>query len=265
MGGVVALVAVLVVLLRAVRPASSTTASPACEPHARDRLRLRRGHGTDAAFTRSVIETDQVGTIAEQPGVLEGRLRPAAGEARTREDGSPVDLTLVGIDHSFVAPAAIAEGNAVGAADGIGTCLSATAAEDGLAVGDTVALARGAHAHRGAAVLEDQHTFGHVDIAYLPLGTWQELLADPGGRRDPTCRTSGTAVALRTDRWVRPAEKRERGVGHGHAHAHRVFDASPVHGPSRDPPAQVFLYAISALVAWAFFTVWVISAGTRWP
>ena len=151
----------------------------------------------------------------------------------------------------------MAEGSLVGAEDGI--VVSATAAEDGLAVGDTVDLARPERTLTVVGVLEDQHTFGHVDIAYLPLGTWQELLA---GAEQPGADVPdvATAVALRTDPGSFDREAADAASGTVTRTLTESFDASP--GYTAETATllliQVFLYAISALVVGAFFTVWVI-------
>ena len=258
MGGVVALVAVLVVLLSGLSAGLVNDGVSGLKRTPVTDFAFDEGTGTDAAFTRSVIETAQVGTMAEQPGVLEAAPYGLLLANAHQSDGSPVDLTLVGVEPgSFVAPTALADGDPVGAADGI--VVSATAAEDGLAVGDTVTLARPDRTLTVVGVLEDQHTFGHVDVAYLPLGTWQELLAgadDPGADVPDVA----TAVALRTDAGSFDREAADATAGTVTRTLTESFDASPGYAAETGTLLliQVFLYAISALVVGAFFTVWVI-------
>ena len=167
MGGVVALVAVLVVLLSGLSAGLVNDGVSGLERTPVTDFAFAEGTGTDAAFTRSVIETDQVGTMAEQPGVLEAAPYGLLLANAHQEDGSPVDLTLVGVEPgSFVAPAAIAEGDAVGAEDGC--VVAATAGLAGLARGAT----------QGAAVLvvvrEPDFAAGFAELwASEPLEDWK--------------------------------------------------------------------------------------------
>src|SRR5690606_26583051 len=107
----------------------------------------------------------------------------------------------------------------------------------------------------------DQHTFGHVDMAYLPLATWQELHAggDVTVAADAAVPDVATAAALRvTDAF--DAAAADAAAGTVTRTLSESFGASP--GYSAETATlmliQVFLYAISALVVGAFFTVWTI-------
>ncbi|HLV56558.1 MAG TPA: ABC transporter permease, partial [Actinotalea caeni] len=110
----------------------------------------------------------------------------------------------------------------------------------------------------------DQHTFGHVDMAYLPLATWQELHAggDVTVAADAAVPDVATAAALRvTDAF--DAAAADAAAGTVTRTLSESFGASP--GYSAETATlmliQVFLYAISALVVGAFFTVWTIQRG----
>jgi len=257
MGGVVALVAILVVLLSGLSAGLVNDGVSGLKRTPVTDFAFAEGTGTDAAFTRSVIDVDQVDMMAEQPGVVDAAPYGLLLANAHREDDSPVDLTLVGVEPgSFVAPTELAEGDAVGAADGI--VISETAAEDGLAVGDTVTLDRPERTLTVVGVLDGQHTFGHVDVAYLPLSTWQELVAGADGPGDEVPAVA-TAVALRTDdAFDRTAA--DAAAGTVTRTLSESFGASP--GYTAETATllliQVFLYAISALVVGAFFTVWTI-------
>ena len=83
--------------------------------------------------------------------------------------------------------------------------LSATAAEH-CSVGDVVTVPDplGPDAPRVVGVLDAQHTFGHVDIGYLPLRTWQESAGvHPGDKVPPRVYTEVTAVAVSGEGWCR--------------------------------------------------------------
>src|SRR5690606_38233818 len=219
------------------------------------------GTKTDAAFTRSIIDVEQVDQIAQQPGVAEAApYGLMLANAKEDEGGQPVDLTLVGVEPgSFVAPTAVAEGELVGQADGI--VVSSTAKDVGLELGDQVILERLDRTLTVVGIMPEQHTFGHVDIAYLPLSTWQALHAggDVTVAADAEVPDVTTAAALRvTDDF--DAEAADAAVGTVTRTLKASFGASP--GYSAETATlmliQVFLYAISALVVGAFFTVWTI-------
>src|SRR5690606_27182846 len=102
-----------------------------------------------------------------------------------------------------------------------------------------------------------QHTFGHVDVGYLPLRTWQEIRA--GVREgDPVpdrVYDEITAVAVLGDDVDLAAG--DRAAGTSSMTTEESFGASPGYTAETSTLMliQVFLYAISALVVGAFFTV----------
>lgn len=53
--------------------------------------------------------------------------------------------------------------------------VNVTAEEAGVKVGDVLTLDRVETELRVAGFTPQQDTFGHVDIAYLPLATWQYI------------------------------------------------------------------------------------------
>ena len=261
MGAVIALVSVLVVLLSGLSAGLVNDGVSGLKQLPVTRFSFAEGTKTDAAFTRSIIDVEQVDQIAQQPGVAEAApYGLMLANAKEDEGGQPVDLTLVGVEPgSFVAPTAVAEGELVGQADGI--VVSSTAKDVGLELGDQVTLERLDRTLTVVGILPEQHTFGHVDIAYLPLSTWQELHAggDVTVAADAEIPDVTTAAALRvTDDF--DAEAADAAVGTVTRTLKASFGASP--GYSAETATlmliQVFLYAISALVVGAFFTVWTI-------
>ena len=260
MGAVIALVAILVVLLSGLSAGLVNDGVSGLKRLPATHLSFAAGTKTDAAFTRSIIDVAQVDVLAAQPGVADAApygLMLANGK---QQDGTPVDLTLVGVEAgSFVAPSAVARGELVADPDGI--VVSATAADVGLDVGDTVTLERLDRTLTVVGILPDQHTFGHVDVAYLPLTTWQELHAggDLSVAADAVAPDVATAAALRvTDGF--DAAGADAAAGTVTRPLDETFGSSP--GYSAETATllliQVFLYAISALVVGAFFTVWTI-------
>src|SRR5690606_30751547 len=108
-----------------------------------------------------------------------------------------------------------------------------------------------------------QHTFGHVDVAYVPMGTWQEIHAGipEGAEARPEIYDGATAIALASA----SGEDIDRAAGDAAAATTTVsleesFDGSPGYAAETLTLEliQVFLYAISALVVGAFFMVWTI-------
>ncbi len=150
--------------------------------------------------------------------------------------------------------------------------MSESAVDDGVELGDVLVLDRIDLELRVVGFTQGQATFGHVDIAYLPLDTWR-LLA------------TGTAAAGAPPRQIdalpdHPASvdalhtvdgKSMEGAGIDLAGVdsraetttltlEESFDVSP--GYTAETMTlemiQVFLYVICAMVVGAFFTVWTI-------
>ncbi|MEU3167584.1 ABC transporter permease [Streptosporangium sp. NPDC006930] len=261
MGGVVALIAVLMVLLSGLSSGLVNDGVSGLKRLPVTAFAFGEGTKLDAAFSRSVVDVKQVDTWRTQPGVAEaepfGNLL-----VNTRSDRDlPIDLALFGVNpDSFLAPE-VAEGAGLGAADGI--VVSASALDDGLRVGDVVTVDRIGTKLTVIGATADQHTFGHVDVAYLPLATWQRLHtgAGPDDEVRPEAMTEATAVAIRAE----SGATLNLAAGDGAAGTTSVtltesFGASPGYTAETSTLSliQVFLYAISALVVGAFFTVWTI-------
>ena len=170
--------------------------------------------------------------------------------------GVDIDLALFGIElDSFLAPE-VAEGSALsGAPDEV--VISATAAEDGVGVGDVITVEQTGAQLRVVGIMADQHTFGHVDIAYLPLETWQEIRAGvrQGDQVPDRVYDEITAVAVLGQDV--DLEAGDKAAGTTSITTEESFGASPGYTAETSTLRliQGFLYAISALVVGAFFTV----------
>src|SRR5690606_29059089 len=91
------------------------------------------------------------------------------------DQGLQVDLTLFGIEpDSFLAPE-LSAGSALGAPGGI--IVSETLRGEGLELGSVITLDQVGTELEVIGFTDGQATFGHVDVAYLPLGTWQLIAA----------------------------------------------------------------------------------------
>ena len=113
---------------------------------------------------------------------------------------------------------------------------------------------------RVVGVLGAQNTFGHVDMAYLPSPTWQEIHAGlrSGDAVPDHVYEEISAVGVRAeDGSTVDLSAGDEAAGTTSMTLEESFAASP--GFSAETSTltliQVFLYAISALVVGAFFTV----------
>lgn len=256
MGSVIALIAVLMVLLSGLSVGLVRDGVSGLQRIPATSFAFQDDVAKDSAFSRSTVSTEAVATWAEQPNVEDASpFGNALVNGRT-DRGVEIDLALFGVEvDGFLSPE-VAEGEALsGAPDEV--VLSATAADEGVAVGDVVVLEPSGTELRVVGLLEDQHTFGHVDIGYLPLRTWQEVNAGvrDGDQVAPRVYDEITAVAVRgTDVDLAAGDK---AAGTTSMTVEESYDASPGYKAETSTLSliQAFLYAISALVVGAFFSV----------
>lgn len=266
MGGVIALIAVLMVLLSGLSSGLVNDGVSGLKRMPATAFAFNEGTKTDNAFSRSVVDGTQAETWRSQPGVQDATLLGTSIVNGETGDGTQVDLSLFGIESgSFLEPS-IGEGRAVAAADEI--VVSPTARDEGIDLGTVVTLDRIGVELRVVGFTDGQATFGHVGIAYLPLDTWQLIASGQAAPGAPTeARTEAVSFDTASAVALRAAEGADLDFAAGDAAASTVtstltesFNASP--GYSAETMTlqmiQVFLYAICALVVGAFFTVWTI-------
>ncbi|WP_341719387.1 ABC transporter permease [Micromonospora sp. FIMYZ51] len=258
MGVVVALIAILTVLLSGLSVGLVNDGVSGLQRLPVTSLAFQHEVAKDSAFSRSVVPTEAVATWAEQPGVAEAApLGNTLANGRTDRDVE-IDLALFGVElGSFLDPA-VAEGNRLAGEGEV--VISATAAEEGIAVGDTIFVEPAGTGLKVVGVLADQHTFGHVDIGYLSLRTWQEVKAGvrPGDVPAERIYDEMTAVAVRAaDGADVDLTAGDEAAGTTSMTREESYGASPGYTAETSTLQliQVFLYAISALVVGAFFTV----------
>jgi putative ABC transport system permease protein len=256
MGSVVALIAILMVLLSGLSVGLVTDGVSGLQRMGTTSFAFQQGIAKDSAFSRSIISRDAVDVWAEQDGVDEAApFGNALVNGKTDRDVN-IDLALFGVDlDSFLVPDA-AEGTALtGAPDEV--VVSATAAEEGVGVGDVITVEQTGAELRVVGVMADQHTFGHVDIGYLPLRTWQEIRAGVREGDEVPARVYDeiTAVAVLGEDVDLAAG--DEAAGTTSMTTEESFGASPGYTAETSTLQliQGFLYAISALVVGAFFTV----------
>ncbi len=258
MGVVVALIAILTVLLSGLSVGLVNDGVSGLKRLPVTSLAFQHEVAKDSAFSRSVVETSAVDTWAAQNGVAEAApLGNTLANGRTNQ-GVEVDLALFGVEvGSFLDPA-VAEGQRLAGEGEV--VISSTAAELGISVGDTITLEPAGTPLKVVGILGEQHTFGHVDIGYLPLRSWQEVKAGvrSGDAAPERIYNEITAVAVRAaDGADVDLAAGDKAAGTTSMTLEQSFGASPGYTAETSTLQliQVFLYAISALVVGAFFTV----------
>jgi putative ABC transport system permease protein len=229
------------------------------------------GIQTDNAFSRSVVDEGQRDTWAGQTGIDQAELFGVSIVNTTSDTGEDLDLTLFGVaPNSFLLPK-LGDGEQVGSVDGV--VLSRTAADDGVKLGDTLTLDRVGTTLQVVGFTDKQDTFGHVDVGYLPLATWQYIASGTSAAGAPTDASvaagaidTASAIALRTaDGGSLESAGVDVAAADEAAHTTtlsltKAFGASPGYTAETATITliQVFLYVITALVIGAFFTVWTV-------
>lgn len=266
MGSVIALIAVLMVMLSGLSSGLVIDGVSGLKAMPVTAFAFDEGTRTDNAFSRSVVDAEQVAAWRAQPGVADAVPMGASITNATIEDGRQVDLSLFGIEpDSFLAPK-LSEGRPIEELKDI--VVSETARSEGLELGTVITLDRIDTKLRVVGFTRGQATFGHVDMAYLPLDTWRLIAA---GAAEPGFPTSDQVEALDSDTASVIALRAEDGAKIDFAAGDRAADTSTVSleesfnsSPGYEAETltltmiKAFLYAICALVVGAFFTVWTI-------
>ena len=268
MGVVIALIAVLMVLLSGLSAGlvndgvSGLKALPASTSFAFD-----VGTKQDNAFSRSVVDDARLAAWRNHTEVAEASPMGVSIVNAVTDAGEQVDLTLFGVEPgSFLAP----EGHRL--EDPAGIVVSGTA--EGLELGTIVTLDRIDTELEVVGFTDGQATFGHVDVAYLPLQTWQLIVSGeaPAG----SAPTAKELAALDFDEYsviglgevgspLADGDAETLAAGDAAAETTTMsleesFNASPGYQAETLTLSMIqwFLYAIGALVVGAFFTVWTI-------
>lgn len=269
MGIVIALISVLVVLLSGLSSGlvndgvSGLKASPATA------FAFDEGTIKDNAFSRSVVDDNQLAAWQEAEGIAAAEPMGVNIVNVVTDEGTQVDLTLFGVQpEGFLSPE-VSSGERLGPLEGI--VVSETLRDEGIEIGTVVTLERIDVELTVVGFTEGQATFGHVNIAYLPLDTWRLMaagLTEPGvptaAQVETLDHSHASVIALRADDGATPdfaaidAEASTMTMS-----LTESFNASPGYEAETLTLSmiQFFLYAICALVIGAFFTVWTIQRG----
>ncbi|KOX22472.1 MULTISPECIES: ABC transporter permease [unclassified Streptomyces] len=246
MGTVIVLITLLVGLLSGLTAGLARENVSALTGLPADRLAFAAPpSGRSASFTDSTVTEEQWRAWAERPGVTGAAplgIRTLDGAAGDRT--AAVSVSVFGTEpESGLAPAPVAPGKAV---------LSERAAEElGAAAGDAVRL--GPLEVTVAAVSGDA-SYSHTPVVWTSLDDWRKV-----GHSGTTVREEATVIVLSggdgTD-WA-------AGDAAAGTEARTVDDALTALGSYQAENGSLqlmrgFLFAISALVIGAFFTVWTV-------
>ncbi|QCX28535.1 ABC transporter permease [Nocardioides jishulii] len=259
MGAVIVLIAILMVLLSGLAQGLTKDGVSGLQNLPVSSFAFEKDIQKDSAFTRSVVEVDDAEAWAEQPGVKDAAPFGLALVNGANQKGTQIDLALIGVEQdSFVAPEA-AQGD--GLVDAHSVVLSADAEEQGIEIGDVITLEQSDIELTVSGFLDGQNTFGHVDMGYVELPTWQAAAAGvsldadlPQGRDN---QVSAIAVQYDDEPTADQLAAGDEKVGTSSLTLKESYGASPGYTAETSTLMliQVFLYAICALVAGAFFTV----------
>ncbi|ASN39355.1 ABC transporter permease [Arthrobacter sp. 7749] len=266
MGAVIALIAVLTVILSGLSSGLVNDGVSGLKNMPVSAFAFDEGTKTDNAFSRSVVEQDQVTTWSKQPGIEQATAMGSSMMNATTDDGTQVDVAVFGVDPGSFLDPEVSEGEQLGNVDGL--VVSETMREAGVEIGTVLTMDRIDTELTVIGFTRGQATFGHVDIAYAPLSTWQLIAAGQAPAGAPTQQdidgldfTYSSVVALQY------ADGAAVDLAAGDAAASTTakslsesFNSSPGYEAETLTlnMIQVFLYAICGLVVGAFFSVWTI-------
>lgn len=276
MGVVIALIAILMVLLSGLSAGLVNDGVSGLKSMPVSSFAFDEGTKEDNAFSRSVVDDEQIAAWKSHPDAAAATPMGASIMNAETDEGLQIDLSLFGIEpDSFLAPE-LSAGGALGAPGGI--IVSETLRDEGLELGSVITLDQVGTELEVIGFTDGQATFGHVDVAYLPLGTWQLIAAGeaPAGAA-PTAEQLAaldfeyaSVVAIEAVDGTPLADGDAEALAAGDTDAgttsmtlEQSFNASPGYQAETLTLSMIqwFLYAIGALVVGAFFTVWTIQRG----
>ncbi len=243
MGAVVTLITTLVVFLYGLTGGLASAASSTVSGLPADRIVFGApaGAAPTVSFSNSTVSPAQVAAFAAAPGV---RSAQPLGISMTRltADGAAASVSVVGSAAGLLPPlrsgSAPADGQVVVGAD--------TAATYHLAAGDRVKVGPSTLTVSGVTA---ERSLSHAPTVWTSLATWEQL----SGQNQPTALALATASGAQLGA-VDTAQSTTT-VPLGDALA-------GINGYSAEQGSlqliQGFLFAVSALVVGAFFTVWTV-------
>ena len=267
MGAVLALMSMLVVIISGLTAGLVNDGVSGLKATDSDVIAFANGTQTDSAFTRSVVDISEAATFSHLDSVEEATPLGLTIANAHNQNGKAVDLTLLGVvPRSFVAPEGLPAMSTQPHPNAPthtkhDIIVSSTLQDEGIAVGDTITIDRLDTALHVIGFTDGQRTFGHVDMAYLPLDVWQEIHA--GARKgeavNPAAYTEASVIAAQTSGTADTSALSEES-GLTVRTLEESFQSSPGYTAEMMTLSMIkwFLYIIAALVTGAFFLVWTI-------
>lgn len=204
--------------------------------------------GADAVFSRSTLDDDNI-TPWTESGIEVSPLGVTFLNARTETSGT-IDIALFGVPaDSFLAPDDQAREALAGPP---GIVLSDSFQADGIKVGDELTIVG---VDEVLPILGFTYTgsYGHVDIAFSSLNTWQQL------HYGDNARGRFSAIAINTDDASSFAAI-DAAAGTNTMSKEASYAGSPGYSGETQTMTLIrfFLLAISSLVVGAFFVIWTV-------
>ena len=114
MGLVLALMSILIVIISGLTAGLVNDGVSGLNAMDAETIAFEEGTKSDSAFTRSIVDLGKVDEVAAADGVAEATPMGLTIVNAKNQDGTPVDLTLVGVEpDSFLAPGSEAAGDEV--------------------------------------------------------------------------------------------------------------------------------------------------------
>jgi putative ABC transport system permease protein len=258
MGSVVSLIAVLMVLLSGLSVGLVNDGVSGLKKLPVSSFAFESGVDKSAAFSRSIVDSKTADVWADVTGVAEATPFGLTLVNTRTDRGVDVDLALFGIEtNSWLVPTAATGGKLAGPDQ---VLLAGTLEDEGVAVGDLIVVDQLGRELEVVGFLDGQHTFGHVDVGYVDLRTWQEIRAGvrSGDVVPDHVYQEVTSIAVRNEESAGPdLLAADEAAGTTTMTLEESFGASPGYTAELTTVQMIqwFLYAISALVVGAFFTV----------
>jgi len=268
MGIVIALIAVLVVLLSGLSSGLVNDGVSGLKSMKATSFAFDKGTITDNAFSRSLVDDEQIAVWQDADGIEQAEPMGVSIVNGTTDDDEQIDLTLFGIVPGGFQEPELSSGEQIGdRLDGI--VVSETArTEQGLELGDVITLDRLGVELEVIGFTDGQATFGHVDVAYLPIDTWRLIASNAALPGEPTAEQvealdfefASVVAVYAPDLALEDLEAIDEDADTMSMTRTEAFNASPGYEAETLTLSmiQVFLYVICALVVGAFFTVWTV-------
>jgi len=258
-GAVVAMIAVLGVILSGLASGLADSGVSALRALPATHLAFDKS-ASGELFSRSTVTQDTWQKWATQPGVRKAEpLGEQLVHAQLAGSGAKqLDLAVFGVQPTgFLAPSPTS-GKALSQAGADGILISQDVVKEGVHVGDRLIIGQAGTLVTVVGTI-GHASFGHVGAVYASLPLWQKLHYGLPGKLPAAATGQATAVALQLSSSADTSAIDKR-LGTQTVDQAGAFAASPGYTAESSTMSLIrgFLYAISALIVGAFFTVWTI-------